>query len=192
MTDDEIKQWEEKARSGTLRNDGTLSTMLSDLRIAATSLVAGIVDGNGNKLTIGITTGTYTEKGKLVLDESKLRTALEASPDKVINLFTAKSTDTSPGSSTSGVFAKMSASSMTALKSISTKAGTSTVSSDTSAAFLESSLISAQLRTMKDQESRMLSRLNSIETQYFKQFSAMEKAISSFNTQSSALMSFTS
>ncbi|WP_338553378.1 flagellar filament capping protein FliD [Paenibacillus sp. KS-LC4] len=192
MTEDEIKQWEEKARSGTLRNDSILSGMLSNFRIAATPLIAGIVDSSGNKLSIGITTGSYSEKGKLVLDESKLRAALETEPDKVISLFTAKGTDTSPNSSTSGVFAKMSATSMTAIKSLSSKAGTSLVSSDASAAFLESSLMSTQIRAMKDQESRMLSRLNAIENQYFKQFSAMEKAISSFNTQSSALSSFSS
>ncbi|WP_229692366.1 flagellar filament capping protein FliD [Paenibacillus radicis (ex Gao et al. 2016)] len=192
MTDDEIKLWETKARNGSLRNDGTLSQFISDLRIAATSLVSGIKDSSGNPLSIGITTGSYTEKGKLVLDEDKLKNALEINPDAVVKVFSSRSSDTSPGSTTSGVFAKMSASSLTALNILSTKAGTSLTSTDATATFLNNSLLSEQIKSMKDREKSMLDRLNAMEKQYYKQFSAMETAINKFNSQSSAIMSFTS
>lgn len=191
MTEDEIKLWESKARSGTLRNDSTLSKYVSELRTAATFLVAGITDpSTGEKISIGITTGTYTEKGKLILDENKLRNALESNPNEVIALFTAKSSDTSPGSTTSGVFAKMSESSMTALTSLSKLAGTSLTSTETTGSFLEDSSISMQLREMRRREDRLQDRLNAAETQYYKQFSAMETAINKFNSQSSSLSSF--
>ncbi|QAY67759.1 flagellar filament capping protein FliD [Paenibacillus protaetiae] len=187
MSDDDIKMWQDKARSGSLHNDSTLSMLVSEMRTANTGLIAGIKDANGNPISIGITTGSYTEKGKLVLDESKLREALESNPDEVINLFTAKSSDTSPGSATSGVFAKLQTSTMNALTSMSTIAGTSLTSSDATAAFLENSLLSDQIRDMKSSESSMLDRLNDMEDQYYKQFSAMETAINNFNSQSSSL-----
>ncbi|ANY66967.1 hypothetical protein BBD42_11170 [Paenibacillus sp. BIHB 4019] len=190
MSDKEVDLWESKARSGSLKNDSILSGMVSDLRIAATSLISGIADQDGNRLSIGITTGSYSDKGKLILDETKLRTALETDADSVISLFTAKGTDTSPGSSTSGVFAKMTATTTKTLSGLREKAGTSLISSDINSAFAENSLINSQLRTMKEQESRMTARLTAIENQYYKQFSAMETAINKFNSQSSALTSF--
>ncbi|CAM4477092.1 flagellar hook-associated protein 2 [Paenibacillus endophyticus] len=180
LTDKEIEQWETKARSGTLRNDSTLSQLVSDLRTTVTSLIGGIVDGDGKKLSIGITTGGYTEKGKLVLDEAKLRTALESSPADVSALFTG----------TTGVFSKMSKSSMTALNSLSKKAGTSLVSTDLNSSFMENSALSTQIKSMKSRESSLLTRLDRMEDQYYKQFSAMESAINKFNSQSSTLGSF--
>ncbi|PWW08352.1 flagellar hook-associated protein 2 [Paenibacillus cellulosilyticus] len=183
MSDDEIELWESKARSGTLHSDSTLSKMLSEFRTAATSLVAG---------GIGITTGSYSENGKLILDETKLTEALESDPDKVVNLFSAKSSDTSPSSKTSGVFAKMMDSAMDALKSMQTKAGTSTTSTDTTATFLENSLLSSQIRDMKSREEREQDRLDDLEDYYYKMFSAMETAISKYNSQASAFSSLTS
>jgi flagellar hook-associated protein 2 len=181
MSDSEIEIWEAKARSGTLRNDATLSQMLTEMRAATTTLIGGIKDGNGNTImSIGITTGSYTEKGKLVIDEDKLRAALEAYPDETSDLFSSQST---------GVFTKMSTSAMTALTSLSAKAGTSLTSKETTTSFLESSLLSTQIREMKTREQLMLDRLNMMETQYFKQFSAMESAINKFNSQSSSLSS---
>ncbi|WP_138753694.1 flagellar filament capping protein FliD [Paenibacillus sinopodophylli] len=180
MSDKEIEQWEAKARSGTLRNDSTLSQLVSDLRTTVTSLVGGIVDGNGKKLSIGITTGGYTEKGKLVLDETKLRTALESSPSEVTALFMGNT----------GVFSKMSKSSMTALNTLSKKAGTSLVSTDINASFKDNSTLSTQIRNMKTRESSLLTRLDRMEEQYYKQFSAMESAINKYNSQSSSLGSF--
>lgn len=186
MSDDEVKLWESKAKSGSLHSDPTLSQFISELRTAATSLIEGVKDPvTGKSISIGITTGSYTEKGKLVLDETKLRSALESNPDDVVNLFTARSSDTSVTSKTSGVFAKMMDSSMDALKALSEKAGTSTTSSDTTGSFLESSLLSEQIRNIKSQETREQDRLSTMEAQYYKMFSAMETAINKYNSQAS-------
>lgn len=196
MEDDEVTLWQSKARSGLLRNDTILSGYASELRIAATSLIAGIKvkdsDGNDMSMSIGITSGSYSENGKLILDETKLTEALQSDPDQVIALFNARSTDESPSSTTAGVFAKMSKSSMTALTSLSKKAGTSTTSSSETAAFLESSLMGDQLRSMESRETELLRRLTDMETQYYKQFTAMETAINKMNSQSSSISSFLS
>lgn len=183
MTDDEIEQWQAKARNGTLRNDSTLSQLLSELRTATTSLVQGIKLPDGTSISIGITTGSYAEKGKLVLDEDKLLKALESNPDEVSNLFS---------NSTTGVFNKMTKSTMTALTRLATKAGTSLTNADATASFLESSLLSKEIKGMKTREELMQKRLEVIESMYYKQFSAMESAINKFNSQSSALTSLSS
>ncbi|WP_337103590.1 flagellar filament capping protein FliD [Paenibacillus sp. YIM B09110] len=181
MNEDDVKNWQDKARSGTLRNDSTLSRFVSDLRLAATSLVSGIKDSSGNSIQIGITTGSYSEKGKLVLDESKLRSALESNPEEVISLFSNNST---------GVFKKMTTTSMDALTELSKKAGTSLTSTDLNSTFLVNSSLSTEINQMKLKETDMVKRLTRLETQYYKQFTAMETAINKFNSQSGSLSSF--
>ncbi|MFC5401746.1 flagellar filament capping protein FliD [Cohnella soli] len=200
MKDKEIEQWEEKARSGSLAHDNTLGKLVADLRLAATSLIEGVADPTpadpNKKLSIGITSGSYTEKGKLYLDEDKLRAVLNSDPNKVVQLFTAPGTvdaggklDTSASNKAVGVFTRMSSSAMETLKGLSSKAGTSMYSTDTKTAFLENSLLSTQVRLMKKREDLELDKLSSLENHYYKIFASMETSINRFNTQSSSLFS---
>ncbi|EGO64736.1 flagellar filament capping protein FliD [Acetonema longum] len=88
MSEDEIEEWEAKAKTGLLAGDSVLKNLLSNLRTAVYDSVAGqSVTISG----IGITTGTYDEKGKLHIDETKLKEAIEANPEGVMNLFTQQS-----------------------------------------------------------------------------------------------------
>ncbi len=88
MTDEEITKWEEKAKTGILENDSLLKGFLSDLR----SIFLTSVSGSSTTIfDIGIDTGTYDEKGKLIIDEDKLKEAIENDPDEVMNLFTQQS-----------------------------------------------------------------------------------------------------
>lgn len=88
MSDREIELWEEKARSGMLNNDGILSSFLNDMR----NMLYKEVDGVSSKLySIGITTGSWEQRGKLVINEAKLKEAIINSPDEVIKLFTQES-----------------------------------------------------------------------------------------------------
>lgn len=180
LTEKEVELLETKARSGMLRNDTTLSKFVSDLRVIATSLVGGVDLGNDTYLSVGVSTGSYSEKGKLVLDEEKLRNALDSNPDEVVELF----------SGSNGIFKKMMDSSTTALKDLNKLAGTSLTSSDSASPFMASSLMGERLRDMESKEAMMLTRLNRMEVQYYKQFTAMETAINKFNSQSSSLSSF--
>ena len=197
MSEDEVKLWQEKARSGSLRNDTALSSYLSELRIATHSLIYGIDTGekdsanNPIKKSVGITSGSYSEKGKLYLDEDALRKALDEDPSQVAELFTGTS-NTSSASTESGVFSKMMSSSMTILKNLSEKAGTSLTSTSESFSFLDNSLMSEQIRNMKTRETDMLARLATAETNYYKVFTAMETAINKYNSQSSSLSGFMS
>lgn len=87
MSDKEIELWEEKAKSGLLRSDSLLSSILSEMRMA----LGAAVERSGGAVSLrqmGITTGAWYEYGRLYLDENKLRSALTEDPDAVRELFT--------------------------------------------------------------------------------------------------------
>ncbi len=87
MSEDQIKQWETKAKTGIIGNDGAIAETLSRLRAALYDSV------NGTSLySIGITTSSnYKTNGKLVIDERKLKDALANNPEDVSKLFTSNS-----------------------------------------------------------------------------------------------------
>lgn len=86
LSDEEVKMWDEKAKSGLLRNEPILSKMLTDMRRAFSDAVGG---AQIRLDTIGITTGSYSDRGRLRIDESKLKEALRTRGDEVAELFTA-------------------------------------------------------------------------------------------------------
>jgi len=89
MKDEEIKLYEEKAKSGIMANDTALRKVLSDMRTAIYQKVEGV----GITMTdIGITTtANYKDGGLLVIDEEKLKTALDNRYEDVVSLFTKSS-----------------------------------------------------------------------------------------------------
>ncbi|MCL2689104.1 MAG: flagellar filament capping protein FliD [Chitinispirillia bacterium] len=95
MKEDEIKAWEDKAKSGLLSGDMELRRLLDSMRRS----IYETVEGAGISMAeIGITTtSNYRDGGKLVIDESKLNAALEGKYDSVVRLFT-KSSDIPYGS----------------------------------------------------------------------------------------------
>ncbi len=83
MEEDDIKRWEEKAKTGLLRNDSMLQQITLSMRQALYEKVEGV------SLTlkdIGISSKSYTDNGKLYLDEDALRKALLNKPDEVTKL----------------------------------------------------------------------------------------------------------
>ena len=84
LSEDEIEKWEAKAKAGLLYGDSDLRQLSMDLRTVATSYVWKLQE-------IGISvSSTYSDNGKLSVDESKLRAALESDPESVEKLFTSK------------------------------------------------------------------------------------------------------
>lgn len=193
MSEDEIKMWEEKAKSGLIRRDPTLTTMVDNMRLAAMTDVT--IDGvKVNLASLGIETGEWTQRGKLVIkDEAKLRKAIEANPTQVEKFFTQQTTQTDeklkvlPTNPDNGLFNRLSNSLMTAIEDLSKKAGTSKYSISKDATFLESSSISEQLRFLDTRINSANDRLNRLEVTYYRQFTAMETAMNRFQSQSSAL-----
>ena len=72
--DDEIKKWEDKAKAGLLKSDANINKVLSDMRSTISNYGAGSDDMLAK---IGISTSkTWSDNGKLEIDENKLTKAL--------------------------------------------------------------------------------------------------------------------
>ncbi|KOS66684.1 hypothetical protein AEA09_18300 [Lysinibacillus contaminans] len=195
MSENEIKLWEEKAKSGLLRSDALIRSGLSDMRSLVYQSNPGMADSKFNTLfNIGITTSkNYNEGGTLEIDEVKLRKALEEDPDAVEKLLknsegkkddTIQVTDPETGvvstktADTRGYLEKLRESMKSFEITIEKKAGRSTM---TDAEYsIGKSLIDAGKRIDTWQ-----AKLKNIEARYWKQFSAMESAINKANSQSS-------
>ena len=92
MKEEDIKKWEERARTGLLRNDSMLQNIVLRMR---TAMYENIKDVSASLSSIGIKTGNYLEKGKLVIDEAKLKEAIANNPDAVMQVFSKSSEITS-------------------------------------------------------------------------------------------------
>ena len=84
LSEKEIELWEKKAKTGLLRNDSILQEIQANMRMALLEPVEGV---SINLPSIGITSKSYQDNGKLYIDEDKLRQAIINRPDEVKNLF---------------------------------------------------------------------------------------------------------
>lgn len=197
MKDSEIELWEERAKSGLLRNDAVLTGLINDMRMTIYTDVV-FNDKSYNLLQdFGIETGTWEQRGKLILkNEDQLRAAIEADPDGVMEFFTRKTTITDPdikdkpSNEDNGLFNRLSAAVLKAVEQLAAKAGTSRFSTDETAAFIPNSYMGEQLRQLDLRISEMTRRLIEVENRYFLQFAAMEKAINRYTAMSSSLFGF--
>ena len=86
MSEKQIEEWEEIAKKGLLRNDSAIQNLTNSLR----SLLYEKIGAAGmSAAQLGLTTGTWNDGtgGQIMLDEDKLRAALEEDPIKVTSLF---------------------------------------------------------------------------------------------------------
>ena len=172
MDEKEIELWEEKAKSGLLRSDRILTDLAYNMRRALGSIV-GDLEGINSLHQIGISTGSWFENGKLHINESKLRDAIENKPDEVLALFTQNSEDDSK----LGIARKLNKALEAGLDRLAKTAGKTTTLYDTST-------LSEKIRRYEDQISAMEERLIRIENRYWAQFTAMERALSEMYAQS--------
>lgn len=81
MTEKQIEEYETKAKQGLLFGDNDLGNLSDALRF---------VFSNSNLDAIGVSVSTsYSDRGRITLDETKLRSALASDPDAVAEAFTA-------------------------------------------------------------------------------------------------------
>lgn len=177
MSETELEKWETKARSGLLKNDTIMRGALGSLRTSISKTVAGL-DGYKSLAEIGITTGSYWDGngGKLVIDDNKLRAAIEKDIGGVAKLFN------NDGESTgeSGAATRLYGTVTDTIARITSYAGSSS-------ALYDKSYISRTIREIDDQIDSWEDRLTILEERYWRQFTSMETAISSMNQQSSWL-----
>ncbi|CAH1223823.1 flagellar filament capping protein FliD [Paenibacillus sp. JJ-223] len=207
MSDEEAKLWTDKAKSGMLKNDSILQRTISDMRTAMLQGVdigrtVEVTNADGTKSTVkkplmltelGITTGTYQTNGKLQLDTDKLKEALEKDPDIVTNFFStnySSSFTDNDYKQSDGLLAKMRKITNVSLQQMAETAGTSQVSKDLTSTFMANSTMGEELTALNRRIGELTSKLNRIETNYYKKFTAMETAINRYNSTSSALAGF--
>ena len=178
MKDTEITEWEKRAKSGLLRRDPILQDAVYKMRNDVVTPVSGISGSYTSLASIGVTTGDYSEGGKLYLDETKLKQALEADPDAVSKLLST----TGDTWEKQGVAVRLYDTLKSAMDKIAAEAGYSGTIDDDSKSALAKRIISYNTEL-----SRMNDRLGDVEKRYYKQFDAMEAALSKMSQQSSWL-----
>ncbi len=182
MSETQITKWEEKAKSGLLRNDSIISKIQVDLRRAMSGSVTGISSTAVNQLSlIGVKSLTFADNGRLSLDETKLKEAIAASPDAITTMFT-KYSGSATSSTGDGIARRVYDQMTTAISLVSQKAGTS-------GAIVDKSMMSDEITRYKTQISTLSSKMADKESAYYKKFGAMEKAMQKYNNQASYFQS---
>lgn len=188
LTESEIEKWEEKAKEGLLFNDSDMRSLTEKMRFLFPS-------GSEDKRLLesyGISTSTsYTDNGKLVVDETKLRAAIESDTEGVQELFTRPAKTN--GENDGGGF-------MTRISSIfnsyaSTTGATKGVLVERAGSvYAPTSILKNSIQKQIDSITKYIDRLNDklvTETdRYIKKFTQLENLISQMNSQSSSLSQF--
>lgn len=194
MTEKEIELWETKAKQGLLRNDTYLNKLSSALRTAVNTPV----EGAGISMSeVGISfTNDYTSAPTIVLDEDKLKAALEENGDAVVSLFTQNNAEASVYTSdltaderkdrmnNCGIFHRISDALNDALRTTRSENGNKGYLVDI-AGFEGDSTNTLSKNLVKIQENidTLLEKLTDAENKYYKQFAALETAMSKLNSQ---------
>lgn len=180
LSEREAELWDEKAQSGLLRNDRTLSSIMDTLRLDLYGTVDHGLESEFNHLSnIGITTSDdYLERGKLEIDETKLREAIEADPEAVFQLFAADGETQAE----QGVARRLRNSLDHAIDTLAERAGGFRGKIQN-----HQFTIGRNLNDLEDRITNFERRLAQIEDRYWRQFTAMEKAIARANEQSNFL-----
>lgn len=187
LSESEIEKWEAKAKEGLLFGD-------TDLRLMVDNLRAVINSGDRSALSrIGISvSSSYSDNGKLVLDEEAFKTALQSNPDEVMDLLNRKASTDANGN-------KIQAGLLTNIKNVMDKYGSMTGATKgilverAGSIYAPTSVLSNSLQKQLDEIDDYLDRLaDKLETEtdrYISQFTQLETLISQMNNQSSYLQS---
>lgn len=200
MKDADIELWENKAKSGLLRSDSILEKIVSNMRRA---LYDTVKDVDTSLSEIGITSSPlWEDRGKLVINETKLKDAIAQNPDKLVQLFSKESQysyqnalDDSAKRATryeeSGLAQRLYDILQDNIRitrdkngrkgTLLEKAGTVNDLTDTK------NVINSQIEAEQDKLDRLLDKLVDKENYYYNMFARMETAIQQMNAQSAWL-----
>ncbi len=193
MKEKEIELWEDRSKSGLLRNDSIITSGLSSMRSLVYQTNHGVTNQKYNALyTIGIgTSKDYNSGGILEIDEAKLRKALEEDPDAVVQLLTmdgeksatiTKADGTTVQGNTRGFMRKIRDEMDAIEQKIDGRAGRGSMTET-------QYTLGKHLRNVNKSLDAWQDKLKAIESRYWKQFGAMESMINKANSQSASLMS---
>jgi len=166
MTDDQIETWNEKAKNGILRYDSDIENLISNIKEAFFSSVGGT---GKTSASVGISTASYydSDSGLIVLDTDALTEALKKNPEEVIAMFT--NGDTSSDSKDMGLVYRI----RSALTTYSDTASDTISDTDD------------KVDDIDDEIDGLEDKLDAMAEKYYDQFSAMETALATLNSQAS-------
>ena len=193
MSEDDIEKWEERARSGLLSNDRTLTRTLQTLRSSMYETVEN-ASGEYNHITqIGISTGNYQQGGRLEINEGDLRDAIANDPEGVLDVFF-KAPAEGEGKEGTGLIQRAYDDLTTGMKEVIRQSGPGEdanlyrdvrsnmlidfITQQGSISRLDRNVLSITQRIATEER-----RLAQTEERYWNQFTAMEKAMSEMNEQ---------
>lgn len=199
MEPEDIALWESKAKSGNLRNQADLQSMLRRMRTS----FSDAVEGAGISLAeMGITnTANYKELGKLeISDETALKSAIENNYTKVVKLFTASSDKDYQDATNAGERFNESGIANRLNDVLQDMIRTTKGNSNSKGLLLEkagkigdttetSSTLSKLITEFDDRIYNMVELLTTKENNYYTKFSRLESELARFNSQSSYLSS---
>jgi len=203
MSEKEIEKWEEKAKTGLLAGDSILSKIVSSMRTALYEKVEGV---SMSLYEMGITTGSYTDKGKLKIDESKLRKALTENFEQVVNFFTKEAeysyTESLEDSAKRTVRYKQSGIAQRLYDIIQDNIRTTRDSKGKKGILLEragytndasdfNNYIVEQIKNKQSEIDALEKKMTALEAAYYMKFTSMEKYLGQMESQMSSILSLT-
>lgn len=172
MSEKQIELWENKIKDSLLRRDDTLGSLITVMRTSLQSTVTV----NGTKYSLasfGIVTGEYTEKGLLHIYGDSEDSAYAEKENKLMKLLTEKPEEAAEA--LSGIVKNL-------YSTLQDKMKASRVSS--ALTFYNDKEMKKQVSSYTKEISTWEKRLQDMEDRYYKQFSAMETALSKLQSQS--------
>lgn len=197
LSEDEIKQWEKKAKIGILSRDTVITNMLDRMRSAFFAPVEG---SNITITEMGISTSkNYKDRGKLVIDEKKLDEALETKFTDVVQLFTATSDkeylddeNKTERYNESGISNRLNDIISDAIRTTRNTDGLKGSLVEKAGLVDDASVVnnalSKELKSYDDRLEELLKLLESKEDSYYRSFAKMEAALAKLSQQSASLM----
>ncbi len=187
MDETSIKNWETKAKTGLLFNDGVMRDLSMDMQSIITKLLGSNAKYEDLE-AMGITiSDDYKDGGTIKFDERKFKQAMETDPDKVSDIFTGG------GEVKKGLMTILDETFTPYATKYASKNGNSygrlieEAGSEKIPMSLTNNQIYKQLKEMEENLDKLQLRLKSEQDRYITQFASMEKLISQMNSQSSFL-----
>jgi flagellar hook-associated protein 2 len=191
MTEKQIEKWEEKAKTGLLYNNTTLSGFNDSLQTVFTKAMnSGISYQDMEKIGISMS-DDYSDGGKIVFDETKFRSALESDPDLVSKVMSGDGTK-------EGLVSVIEDTLTPYATRYSSRNGNSygTLVEEAGSSRLSRSLVNnssyTRIKQMQSAISSLKDQLSSEKDRYKSQFDTLETLISNMNAQSSYISGLSS
>ena len=177
MTDEDIKNWEDKIKGSLLRRDSTISTLLTSMRTTLNkSVEVTNSDGTTSRYALssfGIVTSDYTEKGQLHIrgnaDDSdfaslddKLKAAISDNPEALMKTLTTLGNE---------IYKNFQSS----MKRV--------VGVRSSLTFYNDLEMDDDIKSYKEDVTSLQEKLQDEQDKYYKQFSSMETALTKLQSQ---------